>query len=336
MDRHEFYDKLRNYKAMQHSSTKYGTGYVQKIKLPNGDYRYFYSNAEYEAYLEGQKRTTYEKNKKAAEAMNKEKQANSSVNKYNEEKSAKAQKDAYKKNEDAAKSKLLSTPEGAKQVMQEIDKKGSDLIKDDATMHNHEGWDTSYSKEALYKALSEVYDIPILDYNGDDMFKGGPDKNPKYYSNLMKQTEDDPEKTKEVAKAMDKYFNQMIKNDGEKAVKSIDLVERFYHKGQKKNGDGNVYSTGIPKDGEVIAKDLRKKYEKAVKNTKTDTDAYLEFLKSLTKDEKEVLALSNDYYYNNYLPANNKRAQEYGRDEAAKLGQMETERQTERRKYHQD
>lgn len=65
MNRHEFYDNLNKFKALSHSNDY---KYYNKIDLGNGNIRYFYTKAEWDAYQEGKKRTAYENQKKVNEA----------------------------------------------------------------------------------------------------------------------------------------------------------------------------------------------------------------------------------------------------------------------------
>lgn len=65
MNRHEFYDNLNKFKALSHSNDY---KYYNKIDLGNGNIRYFYTKAEWDAYQEGKKRTACENQKKVNEA----------------------------------------------------------------------------------------------------------------------------------------------------------------------------------------------------------------------------------------------------------------------------
>lgn len=72
MNRHEFYDNLNKFKALQHSTNLQYYNKIDKY-YPDGSARYFYSKAEWDAYVEGKNRTAYDieqKKKKTAEEKN--------------------------------------------------------------------------------------------------------------------------------------------------------------------------------------------------------------------------------------------------------------------------
>lgn len=104
MNRHEFYDKLNRYKSLSHSGNY---KYYNKIDLPDGKSRYFYTKAEWDAYNKSDKSASigganlktknasmYEELvKKAHEKEDREKQQNETIRKN------KAAEEAIKKTE---------------------------------------------------------------------------------------------------------------------------------------------------------------------------------------------------------------------------------------------
>lgn len=108
MNRLEFYGNLNKYKdkkSLEHSADY---KYYNKINLPNGTTRYFYTKAEWDAYQDGLGRTKYEQQKKtiannkaADEAKAKENQDNSTVVKNEAEKKKKQQEETIRKNAEA-------------------------------------------------------------------------------------------------------------------------------------------------------------------------------------------------------------------------------------------
>lgn len=85
MNRHEFYDNLHKYKSIQHGND-YGNGYYEKVDnfYGYGKPRYFYSKAEWDAYLEGKARD----NAKRQDLVDKAKIHNQQVSNYENAKKA--------------------------------------------------------------------------------------------------------------------------------------------------------------------------------------------------------------------------------------------------------
>ena len=310
---------LKNGESLAHAGYKpAGTHeYVAKIDLGNGKTRYFYTKEEWDAY-----------NKNAGYAQNAEKDKNKKMV-YNTNKENIYQKNAdYAQNAGADRAKqikMVQQQETSKKEMDDMFKKSA-KINNDTGIGDVLGLESSYGHNAYSKALAD-----INGYTVDDL-----KKNPGLRSKLMDEADKNPEKTIELSKSMSKNFEEMVTKDAKNIMDSLQYVKDFYHKGNA-TGKGNTYNTGINKDGLEVAKDIEDKYKDAMnKNPDNKLNGYIDFLSSLTKDEKTVVNMSYDFYKNNHLPANLYNAKDAGRELSEKHGQMSTQQQTEKYKYSKD
>lgn len=142
MNRYDFYDNLNEYKKnkneLQHSSN-YGKEYINKIDnyYSDGSARYFYTQAEWDAYLEGQKRKQYEdsvaKKNKALEQNN--------MQGYNTWKKEQSKKTNIDKSSNAA---MAAQIEGALRTKideekKKIEKQKKEIIEKNKSASEHEG-----------------------------------------------------------------------------------------------------------------------------------------------------------------------------------------------------
>lgn len=258
------------------------------------------------AYTDEQKRRIAEQEKKnKADAYNKNK---ADIIRKNEEYAKNADKDMNsKKSEKATKQKetLESLRQDARDNMDYMFKQSS---KDLGISNLSED---SYAKQAYERALAEINDISL------DEIK----KDRQLYSKLLTEADEDPKKAIEVSKAMRKNYDKIVNDEVKKVKDTLKAVKKFFNPKNHEPGEGSVNMPYIDKDGEQVVKEIEEKLSEAMKRSAnknlnegysihSDTDAYMDFLGSLSKEEKSILAVVYDYYHENYRPGLLRNAQE--------------------------
>ena len=273
MNRHEFYDKLNEYKSLSHSNDY---KYYNKIDLGNGKTRYFYTKAEWDAYQEGETRNKYEQQKKtiannkaADEAKAKANQENSTVIKNNKQKEE-AKKIAEQKNNMSDYNKWKQQQEiykkNAEASKYEDDRKGyksnweKGLSSYNSTHMKPQGRDRSDNirRECdVYIDDKEINDTLNNFYNAIDMgtFIGGFDST-----------------------GMENYHNSLWKGDKESAKDLASRIQRSI----------DIYEQDIDKFEKQLNEYLKERYGDKEWKIKKDHDAVMNSLKEKYKNSKET------------------------------------------------
>ena len=257
MNRFEFYDKLNEYKSLQHASDY---KYYNKIDLPNGTTRYFYTKAEWDAYQEGEARNKYEQRKKtidnnkaADEAKAKENQENSTVVKNNKQKEEakktaeqknnmtdynkwKQQKDAFEKNKAASKDegnrkgyksnweKDLHTHNNTQSSLR--DKTDNIRYECDVVIDDREINDTLNN---FYNAIRAGSIVTGFDSTGmtnlyDSMFKGDEKSRKNLLSRIQRSTDIYEQDIDKFEKQLNDYLNERYGDKDWKIKEDHDAV----------------------------------------------------------------------------------------------------------------
>ena len=284
MNRHEFYDNLNKYQSLSHSGNY---KYYNKIDLPDGKSRYFYTKAEWDAYQEGKARNKYEQQKKtiannkaADEAKAKANQENSTVVKNN-----KAAEEAKKKAEERNNMSGYTKWKQQKETFEknkaadkdEGNRKGflSNWEKD---LHTHN--DTQSSIRDKTDNIRYECDVDIDDRKINDTL-----------NNFYNAVKVGSTVTAFDSTGMSNLYDSMFKGD-EKSRKdllsriqrSIDIYEQDIDKFEKQLNDYLNERYGdkdwiIKKDHDAVMNKLKETYEEIKKNYKdidTDFDGWRE------------------------------------------------------------
>ena len=284
--------------------------YYNKIDLPNGTTRYFYTKAEWDAYREGKNRTAYEDAKKAKTTSGGAKaEADIEADKRTSYENSQKAKDAKKKID------TISNYNKAQDTEKEL-WKSSAYAKDF-------GDNKLFSKvhDAYNLALAEAGGIDVKKLNGENPFYGAAGM--VHRNQLLDKTNTDPEfeikvvdlwkdklsedDLKELKSYMNKGHNKdasehesdrfdekTVKQDVDYINKLTDVIKDHYHNGYKDGG--NFYSSGIKSDGPALAKHLKDLYDNAVKTTTNEFEANKEFLNSLSKDDIHLILSAQNFY----------------------------------------
>lgn len=311
---------LKNGESLAHASYG-GSGMTNKYYAKIDDFwgkgkpRYFYSKEEWDGY---------QKNKQGAGQAGADRAKKEKYNANYESNIKKNEGYAQNAGADRAKQEKLSyAADSARKDVDNLFKDGYQQTNEKIALNSKIKDD--YVHDAFNQALAEANGTTVENLRKD------PGLRSKLLEEFYKGT--DYEKVIKVSQLMNNYYDALIDQDTNYVLNSIDFVKDYYHNGNP-TGKGNTYSTSYKKDGFAIAKDLEDKWNTAIGNGKKNkSEVYIDFLKSLTDDEREVINMVNDYHYNNRLPGLLRQSQE-GREAAEKEGQMITRRNTERNKYH--
>lgn len=311
---------LKNGESLAHASYG-GSGMTNKYYAKIDDFwgkgkpRYFYSKEEWDGY---------QKNKQGAGQAEADRAKKEKYNANYESNIKKNEGYAQNAGADRAKQEKLSyAADSARKDVDNLFKDGYQQTNEKIVLNSKIKDD--YVHDAFNQALAEANGTTVENLRKD------PGLRSKLLGEFYKGT--DYEKVIKVSQLMNNYYDALIDQDTNYVLNSIDFVKDYYHNGNP-TGKGNTYSTSYEKDGFAIAKDLEDKWNTAIGNGKKNkSEVYIDFLKSLTDDEREVINMVNDYHYNNRLPGLLRQSQE-GREAAEKEGQMITRRNTERNKYH--
>jgi len=313
---------LKNGESLSHAGYKPAGTHEYVAKIDNafgpGKHRYFYSKEEWDNYNNYKRNEGYAQNAEANKAKKEKYNANYESNiKKNEGYAQNAGADRAKQE------KLSKQQEESQKIMDDIFEKSKKINLLVDPQENTLGLRETYAHDAYSKALADVNG-----YTEDDL-----KKDPGLRSKLMDEGRKNPENTIKLSESMNKNFEDMVTADAKKVMDSLKYVKSYYHNGNA-TGKGSTYSTAIPTDGLVIAKNIEQKYNESMnKNKDNQLNGYIDFISSLSKDEREVLSMSYNYYKNNLLPGGLRNAQE-SREEAEKSGQRSIKRENERYKYH--
>ena len=306
---------LKNGESLAHAGMT--NKYYAKIDdfWGKGKPRYFYSKEEWDGY---------QKNKQGA----------------GQAEAARAKKEKYNANYESniKKNEGYAQNAGADRAKQEKLSYVADSARKDVDNLFKDGYQQTNEKVALNSKIKDDYvhdafNQALAEANGTTVENLR--KDPGLRSKLLEEFNrgTDYEKVIKVSQLMNNYYDALIDQDTNYVLNSIDFVKDYYHNGNP-TGKGNTYSTSYKKDGFAIAKDLEDKWNTAIGNGKKNkSEVFVDFLKSLTDDERKVINMVNDFHYNNRLPGLLRQSQE-GREAAEKEGQMITRRNTERNKYH--
>ena len=269
MNRHEFYDNLNKFKALQHSTNLQYYNKIDKY-YPDGSARYFYSKAEWDAYVEGKNRTAYEEANKA------KKSSGSAANTAAIEADARNKYEASKKiaNKEDMKAELANTEEKKKQeeekIKKQIEKKENELTFQFRDMKK------DYDKgKVLYqanKAKGNTHDpiVGMIDGQEEktvaDLIKelGGNPSNEKIATELANKAQEFKSKMNEIKPQLEDfvigYIGKLsgasleeILNDKDKLVEDIyNEFKKEYNQLAKYIADEYTKIYGMVEDGNYL------------------------------------------------------------------------------------